>query len=223
MNTAALAGSVSTRRRPDCSIEAARHSQGYRDIAGVDEAGRGALAGPVVAAAVVLPEGWVPNELDDSKKLGPAQRERLHQEIAEQAAVGVGCADIEEIERLNILHAAMLAMRRAVENLNAAVDLLLVDGNHIPRGLAVPAEPIIGGDGKSASIAAASVVAKVVRDKLMSELSIEHPGYGWNQNKGYGTKQHIRAIHELGPTEQHRRSFAPVRFARSLFSADSQR
>lgn len=164
----------------------------------------------------------MPSELDDSKKLGPAQRGRLHQEITERAAFGVGYADIEEIERLNILHAAMLAMRRAVENLGAGVDLLLVDGNHIPKGLAVPAEPIIGGDGKSASIAAASVVAKVIRDNLMSKLSVEHPAFGWDRNKGYGTKQHIRAIHEHGPTAQHRRSFAPVRSAQSLFSADSQ-
>ena len=222
MDAAKSVGNAPNSRRPDCSIEAERRAQGYRHIAGVDEAGRGALAGPVVAAAVELPVGWVPNGLDDSKKLGPAQREKLYLEIEERAAIGVGFADIAEIEHLNILHAAMLAMRRAAENLNADVGLLLIDGNRVPEGLAVPAEPVVGGDGKSASIAAASVVAKVVRDKLMSELSIEHPGYGWSKNKGYGTKQHIRAIQENGPTVQHRLLFAPVRFAQTLFSAGNE-
>ena len=221
MDSAESVGSVPARHRPDFSIEAERQAQGYRNIAGIDEAGRGALAGPVTAAAVQLPAGWVPNGLDDSKKLGPAQREKLYLEIEERAAVGVGFADIEEIERLNILHAAMLAMRRAAENLRMDVGLLLVDGNRVPEGLAVPAEPVVGGDGKSASIAAASVVAKVVRDKLMSELSVEHPGYGWSKNKGYGTKQHIRAIQENGPSAQHRLAFAPVRFAQALFPTGS--
>ena len=222
MAAAESVGSVPTRHRPDCSIEAEKRAQGFRHIAGVDEAGRGALAGPVVAAAVELPAGWVPAGLDDSKKLGPAQREKLYPEIEERAAIGIGFADIEEIEHLNILHAAMLAMRRAAEDLSADVDLLLIDGNRIPEGLSVPAEPIIRGDGKSASIAAASVVAKVVRDKLMSELSAEHPDYGWSKNKGYGTKQHIRAIQDNGPTDQHRSSFAPVRFAQTLFPVGSR-
>ena len=222
MAAAESVGSVPTRHRPDCSIEAEMRAQGFRHIAGVDEAGRGALAGPVVAAAVALPLGWMPNGLDDSKKLGPPRREKLYLEIEERAVIGVGVADIEEIERLNILHAAMLAMRRAAENLSANVDLLLIDGNRVPEGLSVPAEPIIGGDGKSASIAAASIIAKVIRDKLMSELSVEHPGYGWNKNKGYGTKHHIRAIQDNGPTDQHRLSFAPLRFAKTLFPVGSR-
>lgn len=182
-------------------------------VAGVDEAGRGPLAGPVVAAAVVFSRCRAPRaltrELDDSKKLSPAVRERLSEAVRDCAHVGVGIANVAEIDRLNILRASLLAMTRAVEALGIAVDLAIVDGAIAPE-LPCPVRCVIGGDGLCLSVAAASVVAKVTRDAMMAELARAHPGYGWEHNAGYATRCHRDALARLGPTPQHRRSFRPV-------------
>jgi len=178
-------------------------------VAGVDEVGRGPLAGPVMAAAVVLDPKRIPKGLDDSKTLSAKKREILYPLIMEYAEVSFGEASVEEIDEINILQASHLAMCRAVSGLGA-VGHLLVDGNMIPKGLTCPASAIVGGDGKSLSIAAASIVAKTRRDSLMVDLAQQHPGYGWETNMGYGSKSHILALRELGPTPHHRRSFKPV-------------
>jgi ribonuclease HII len=177
----------------------------------VDEVGRGPLAGPVVAAAVVLDPSRVPPGLDDSKRLLASTREGLAAALRESAEVALGVASVEEIEALNILGATHLAMARAVASLPAPPDHLLIDGNQLPRDLPAPATGIVGGDGRSLSIAAASVVAKVWRDELMVTLAQQHPGYGWEANKGYGSKSHREALQRLGPTPFHRRSFGTVR------------
>jgi ribonuclease HII len=182
-------------------------------VAGIDEVGRGPLAGPVVAAAVILPRRLpraLARDVDDSKKLSLPARERLDIEIRGCAMVGVGEASVEEIDAINILQAAFLAMRRAVAQLSVAPDLALVDGNQHP-GLTMPCQMVIGGDGIHLSIAAASIVAKVVRDRLMHRLAETHPEYGWSTNVGYGTLSHRNALKRFGPTPHHRRSFAPVR------------
>ena len=182
-------------------------------VCGVDEVGRGPLAGPVVAAAVVLPRKLpraVARDVDDSKKLTLAERERLDLEIRGCAMVGVGEASVAEIDSINILRAAFLAMRRAVEQLGVVPDLALVDGNQHP-GLTVPCQMVIGGDGIHLSIAAASIVAKVVRDRFMITLADLHPEYGWHSNVGYATPAHRNALKRFGPTPHHRTSFAPVR------------
>jgi ribonuclease HII len=180
-------------------------------IAGVDEAGRGPLAGPVVAAAVVLcPDGIA--GLNDSKKLSAAQRERLAAIIRRRCHVGVGMASVEEIDRLNILWATMLAMERAVAALGVDCREILVDGNRCPNWR-WPSRAIIGGDATEPCIAAASIIAKTVRDAIMIDADRIHPGYGWASNKGYGAAVHLAALEKLGPTPLHRRSFAPVRSA----------
>jgi len=182
-------------------------------VAGVDEVGRGPLAGPVVAAAVIFPDKpprALLREIDDSKKLGAAERERLDVAIRGCATVGVGEASVAEIDSLNILQAALLAMRRAVAALAVAPDFALVDGNIDPR-LPMPCLPVVGGDGIHLSIAAASIVAKVVRDRTMIALAETHPEYGWATNVGYGTAAHRKALKRFGPTIHHRTSFAPVR------------
>lgn len=182
-------------------------------VAGIDEAGRGPLAGPVVAAAVVFSRCRAPRalarELDDSKKLAAPVRERLSGAVRDCASVGVGIADVAEIDRMNILRASLLAMTRAVEALGIAVDLAIVDGRIAPE-LPCPVRCVIGGDGLCLSVAAASVIAKVTRDAMMAELSRAHPGYGWEHNAGYATRCHRDALARLGPTPQHRRSFRPV-------------
>lgn len=185
---------------------------GHRFIAGVDEAGRGCLAGPVVAAALVFPEhGSWPGELNDSKKLSRKVRTRLFDEIRALpgAVFAVGVASVEEIDRINILQAALLAMRRAVEGLSLRPDFLLVDGNILPDK-ARPGKAVISGDALSPSIAAASILAKESRDRMMEALDAEYPGYGFARHKGYGTAVHLRALEALGACPQHRRSFAPV-------------
>jgi len=180
-------------------------------VAGVDEVGVGPLAGPVVAAAVVLPSDPQLPGLDDSKRVPRPRREQLAAAIRSQAvAVGIGEAQVPEIDRLNIYHAALLAMRRAVEQLPEPPDHLLVDARTIP-GVAVPQTSLIGGDGRDASIAAASIVAKVYRDALMTDLDAAYPGYGFARHKGYGTQAHLAALRTLGPTPHHRRSFAPLK------------
>jgi ribonuclease HII len=195
---------------PDFSLE---RSLGVAPVAGIDEAGRGPLAGPVFAAAVVLDLARVPQGIDDSKKLTAARRERIAGELRACAHVGLGQASVAEIDRLNILEATMLAMRRACDALSAAMGAapahVLVDGNRLPD-LPCPARAVIGGDGKSLSIAAASIMAKVTRDRLMAELALVHPHYGWERNAGYGTAEHLRALTDHGPTPHHRITFAPV-------------
>lgn len=182
-------------------------------MAGVDEAGRGPLAGPVVAAAVILDELQPIDGLGDSKALTARRRERLFDEIRAKAlACCIAEASVEEIDRLNILHATMLAMRRAVEGLRLRPARVLVDGNRIPT-LRIPAEAIVKGDAKVAAISAASILAKVHRDRLCAELHALHPGYGFDVHKGYPTAAHLDALSRLGPCEQHRRSYAPVRRA----------
>ena len=196
---------------PDLSFEAAARARGRFRIAGVDEVGRGPLAGPVTAAAVVLDPGRVPDGLNDSKALRAIVREGLCSELYGLAEVSVGHATVEEIDRLNILRASHLAMARAVAGLSLPPDHLLIDGRLIPDGLPCGAEGIIGGDARSCSIAAASIVAKVCRDRIMVDLAQKYPGYGWETNKGYGTPQHHRGLRELGATPHHRRTFRPVR------------
>lgn len=178
-------------------------------VAGVDEAGRGPLAGPVVAAAVVLDPACIPDGIDDSKALSPAKRARLRAELLACARIGIGMASVEEIDRLNILWATMLAMRRAVDALGFAPAMVLVDGNRCPDW-PHPSRPIIGGDALCLSIAAASIIAKEHRDAMMLEAHAVHPHYGWASNKGYGSAHHLAALREHGPTPLHRRSFAPV-------------
>jgi ribonuclease HII len=182
-------------------------------VAGVDEAGRGPLAGPVVAAAVIL-GAWVPVDLaamlDDSKKLTAEQRLAAFLALRASAAViGVGAASVGEILRLNILHASMLAMRRAVERLGLVPDLALVDGNYPPK-LGCPVQCVVGGDGLCLSIAAASIIAKVVRDRAMTRLAARFPGYGWETNAGYATAVHRAALGRLGVTRHHREAFGTV-------------
>ena len=179
-------------------------------IAGVDEVGRGPLAGPVVTAAVILPAKYDLPGLNDSKKLTAKKREILIIGIKEQAiAWSLGEASIQEIDEINILHATMLAMQRAVAGLSTRPSEVLVDGNRTPE-FGVPARAIVGGDGKEACISAASIIAKVTRDKLMADYAQEYPHYGWQRNSGYPTPQHLAALQEFGITKYHRRSYAPV-------------
>ena len=195
---------------PDFTFEASLMGQGYPLIAGVDEVGRGPLAGPVTAAAVILDPSNIPQGLNDSKKLSAKRRENLYDLILKSATVAVAHVSVEEIDRINILQASLLAMRNAVAALNPQPAHLLIDGNRVPDPINIPAQPIVKGDGKSLSIAAASIVAKTVRDRLMAELSLQNPGYGWEKNAGYPSNQHILALQRLGVTPHHRRSFRPV-------------
>lgn len=179
-------------------------------VAGIDEAGRGPLAGPVYAAAVILDGARLPRGVDDSKAMTAEAREKAFDKIMERAvAVGIGMASVEEIDEINILQATMLAMRRAAEQLSIAPVHAFVDGNRAPH-LACTVETVVDGDAKLLSIAAASIIAKVARDRTMLELDAQHPGYNWARNKGYGTADHLAALRLLGPTIHHRLSFAPV-------------
>jgi len=191
---------------PDYSIELEIGGM----VAGVDEAGRGPLAGPVVAAAVVLDFQRIPDGIDDSKKLKRGHRERLHGLIVASAHVGIGMASVEEIDRVNILQATFLAMVRAIEALPVAPHHLLIDGNRKPKTLPCACRTVIGGDAISLSIAAASIIAKVTRDRIMTELALAHPHYGWERNAGYGTPEHQRALSLVGISPHHRKSFEPV-------------
>ena len=199
---------------PDFSYEETHGAGLGRRVVGVDEAGRGPWAGPVVAAAVHLTPALLPPEivdrLDDSKRLTAASREQLAAVIWAKTEVGLGEASVTEIDELNILQASLLAMRRAVEALPIRPDVALVDGNRAPL-LNCLAVPIIKGDGLSLSIAAASIIAKVNRDRRMTTLAAENPGYGWERNRGYGTREHREGLARLGVSAHHRRSFAPIR------------
>jgi len=178
-------------------------------IIGVDEVGRGPLAGPVISAAIVLNKEKIPEGINDSKKLSKKKREVINEELISQHSFAIGIASVEEIDKINILQASLLAMKRAVLNLNIKPQTILVDGNKLPD-LEYNMYPIIKGDSKSISIAAASIIAKVYRDKLMQDLSLQYPGYYWEKNSGYGTKQHLLALDNLGVTPIHRKSFAPI-------------
>ncbi len=184
--------------------------RGFARIAGVDEVGRGPLAGPVTACAVVLDMSRIPEGLNDSKKLSAQRRESLAEAILACAEVSVASASVEEIDELNILRASHLAMERAVAGLLTPPDHCLIDGNLIPKGLTISAEAIVKGDSKSVSISAASIVAKIRRDYVMSALAQQYPGYGWETNAGYPSKSHRLALQNLGVTPHHRRSFKPV-------------
>lgn len=196
--------------KPTYELEQGLHAQGHIRIAGVDEVGRGPLAGPVVAAAVILNPDDIPEGLNDSKKLSLKRRTALEAELRNRAEIAVAEASVAEIDELNILRSSHLAMVRAVQALDPAPDFLLIDGNMIPNGLQIPSEAVIKGDGKSVSIAAASIIAKNWRDQLMVDLAQQHPGYGWEANAGYPTKQHREALQNLGVTPHHRRSFKTV-------------
>ena len=191
----------------DYTFEHQAHEQGFQIVCGVDEAGRGPLAGPVCAAAVILPDGLVIEGIDDSKKLTEKKRDALYDIICEEAiAYGIAFASVEEIEEMNILQATFLAMKRAVESLDVKPDLALVDGNQKPN-LDIQARTLVKGDAKSPSIAAASILAKVTRDRLMTEIAEEYPQYEFPKHKGYGTKLHYEKIMEHGISPVHRRSF----------------
>ncbi len=191
----------------DYTFEHQAHEQGFQVVCGVDEAGRGPLAGPVCAAAVILPDGLVIEGLDDSKKLTEKKRDALYDIICEEAiAYGIAFASVEEIEEMNILQATFLAMKRAVESLDVRADLALVDGNQKPP-LEIQARTLVKGDAKSPSIAAASILAKVTRDRLMTEIAEQYPEYEFPKHKGYGTKLHYEKIMEHGISPVHRRSF----------------
>ncbi len=196
---------------PDLALESALQARGPQRIAGVDEAGRGPLAGPVAAAAVVLPPGFFCHDLDDSKKLSARKRRELFARLTEDPKVAwsVATADREEIDSLNILRATHLAMRRAIEGLDPPPDHCLVDGLPV-KGLPVPHDAVVKGDGLSLSIAAASIIAKVTRDRIMEEIDAEFPQYGFAKHQGYGTKGHLEALRIHGPCRHHRRSFQPV-------------
>lgn len=193
---------------PDFRYETSTLAQGFAFVVGVDEVGRGPLAGPVTACAVRLDPGRIPKGLRDSKLLTANQREHLHDEILAVAEVAIAHASVAEIDNLNILRASHLAMERAIGALGA--DHALIDGNMIPRGLSCRATPIVKGDALCLSIAAASIVAKVTRDRIMVDLAQQHPGYGWETNAGYPTPAHLEALLNLGVTAWHRRSFRPV-------------
>jgi ribonuclease HII len=203
---------------PDLKFEKKYKRLHKGPVAGVDEAGRGPLAGPVVAAAVVLDPRCVPEGIDDSKVLTAGKRERLCGELLACAKVGVGIASVEEIDRLNIFWATMLAMTRAVDALGFVPAFVLVDGNRCPDW-DHQSHAVVGGDALCLSIAAASIVAKHRRDCMMAELDALHPGYGWASNKGYSARAHFEALRTLGPTPHHRKSFAPVAQAHFDFGA----
>ncbi len=202
---------------PDLHYEILHGCEAGKIICGVDEVGRGPLAGPVLAAAAILPREGLPPDIAarirDSKQLSEKQREALFPILTELCCHAVAEASVAEIGQLNILHASMLAMRRAVEALGTKPDWALIDGNRAPK-LDCPATPIVKGDAKSLSIAIAAIIAKVTRDRLMKQLAEQHPGYGWERNAGYGTAEHLAALREQGPTIWHRDGFAPVAQAR---------
>ena len=198
------------RMGPDFEFELALMRDGASAVAGVDEVGRGPLAGPVTAAAVILDPNNIPDGLNDSKKLSHNARERIAVELHGCARCSIAHATVEEIDDLNILRASHLAMERAVAGLDVQVDHALIDGNMIPKGLTFPATSLVKGDARSLSIAAASIIAKVMRDRIMVDLAQQHPGYGWEKNAGYPTKAHREALLKLGVTPHHRRSFKTV-------------
>ena len=193
---------------PDYEYEKAAVSSGFNTVCGVDEAGRGPLAGPVCAAAVILPEDTVIEGLDDSKKLSEKKRERLYDEIIERAvAYCVAYGTLEEIESVNILEATFIAMNRAIDGLKVKPDFAIIDGNRVPKGIKIPCATLVKGDSKSMSVAAASILAKVTRDRLMLTYDEKYPQYNFKKHKGYGTKEHTELLKQYGPSPIHRLSF----------------
>lgn len=193
---------------PDYSYENQAALEGYKAVCGVDEAGRGPLAGPVCAAAVILPKDLIIEGLNDSKKLTEKKREALYDVIIEKAlAYSIAFGSVEEIEEYNILNATFFAMNRAINSLQIASDFAIIDGNRVPNDIKVPCVTVIKGDSHSMSVAAASVLAKVTRDRLLLEYDQKYPQYNFKKHKGYGTKQHYEAIKEHGICEVHRKSF----------------
>ncbi|ADJ24673.1 Ribonuclease H [Hyphomicrobium denitrificans ATCC 51888] len=211
-----------SRIKPTFELEAAEHQLGSRPIAGVDEAGRGPWAGPVVAAAVILDPDKIPANIDDSKTLDEDSRAFLYRRIMKVAIVGVGIADVDRIDRENILGATLWAMAEAVSQLGETPKLVLVDGDKTPR-IPMSVRAIVKGDSKCLSIAAASIVAKVTRDRLMMDFARAYPGYGFERHKGYGTPEHQAAIAKLGVSALHRRSFRPVQLALGLVDEKASR
>jgi ribonuclease HII len=201
---------------PTDRFERRARRRGARLVAGLDEAGRGPLAGPVVAAAVVFEGRRFPDGLNDSKRLSPAERQRLYDIIVDRAHVSVAISSRTRIDQMNILRASLWAMARALAGLPCRPDHVLVDGRDLPPGMPCPGEAIIGGDGLSATIAAASIVAKVTRDRLMAAVGRTYPDYGFERHMGYCTPLHLEALERHGPCVHHRRSFAPVRIALGL-------
>ena len=195
---------------PNFDLETELIKKGYNVIAGVDEVGRGCIAGPVTAAAVILNPQKIPSGLNDSKKLSLKNREKIFTSIQDTCTFCVAHSSVEEIDQINILQASLLSMKRAILGLHIKPDFVLIDGNKSPEGLQSNSETIVKGDSKSLSIAAASIVAKITRDRFMSCLDKEFPGYNWSQNAGYPTKMHKSAILNIGITPYHRRSFKPV-------------
>lgn len=193
---------------PTFELEKIAADKGYTLVCGVDEAGRGPLAGPVCAAAVILPLDLEIDGLNDSKKLNEKKREALFPVIKEKAiAYSIAFADVSEIEEYNILNSTFIAMNRAIEGLSKKADFALIDGNRVPKGITIDCETVVKGDAKSASIAAASILAKVTRDRLLLEYDEKYPEYNFAKHKGYGTKEHTDAIKKYGPCEIHRPSF----------------
>lgn len=185
-------------------------NESFGSDCGIDEAGRGPWAGPVVAAAVILPKNFLPDQINDSKQLSKKKLVILYDKITKSADYGVGFSTVNEIDKYNILQATFLAMKRAVDNLKIVPTKAFIDGNAIPPGLPCVSECIVKGDTKVVSIAAASIVAKITRDRFMKKLSQFYPGYGWERNFGYGVKEHQEALKSLGITPHHRRSFKPI-------------
>jgi ribonuclease HII len=196
---------------PDYRFEQHAAQNGFQLVAGLDEAGRGPLAGPVVAAAVILDPTCIPDGLDDSKALKPAKRELLFEMIMASALVAVASASAREIEATDIRAASLAAMRRALRALPVRADYALVDGRDVPEGLICPARALVKGDARSLSIAAASIVAKVTRDRSMIRAALSYPAYGFDLHKGYGAKRHLSALAEHGPCTLHRMTFRPMR------------
>lgn len=199
-----------TKSTPSFRHEDTAFAKGFTRVAGLDEVGRGPLAGPVVAAAVVLDPNNIPDGLNDSKQVTAKRREALYDILEDVADVSVANASVREIEEHNILRASHLAMVRALSGLKTPADFALIDGNMVPRGMNLANETLVKGDTRSLSIAAASIVAKVWRDRFMVSLAQQHPGYGWDTNMGYPTKEHKAGLKSHGVTLHHRRTFAPV-------------
>ena len=210
MATTQVVTGTMTKSTPDFQFEADALASGYSRIVGLDEVGRGPLAGPVMAAAVVLDPDNIPDGLNDSKQLSAKRRDAIYDILLEEADVSIANASVREIEEHNILRASHIAMVRAINGLGTPADYALIDGNMVPRGLNTPAGTLVKGDTRSLSIAAASIVAKVWRDRLMVTLSQQYPHYGWDTNAGYGTKVHKEGLKSHGVTPHHRRSFAPI-------------
>jgi ribonuclease HII len=213
-------GNAEPRPLPTFELEAAELQLHGGPVAGVDEAGRGPLAGPVVAAAVILDPDRIPDGINDSKVLDEEAREILYVRIRSTAVVGVGIADVRRIDRQNILGATLWAMAKAVAELPVVPKLVAIDGNQAPK-LSCPARTVVKGDARCLSIAAASIIAKVTRDRLMVELAAKHPGYGFERHKGYSTPEHHDAIRRLGVTVHHRRSFRTVQLALGLIEDEA--